>query len=247
MDDSIAGAAAPNATPTSATPAAVAPPAANATPAPAAGNPAPVPAATSKPDQVEMPRAAFNERLQREREAGTKSLLDQLGVNDPAVLKSLIDEHKAREEAKKSIEEKAATTAAQLEAERQDKARLLSVVKERVDVEFGLLSEAQKSAVIKLAGDDPEKRLRAIDALWPTWQNETKPTPTPTPAADDKTPAPPPPPAKDTAPRAAAPADDGKTVSTDPRGEYERVGKENPFAAALHGHRHAREVYVRKS
>lgn len=196
-------------------------------------------------DEVKLPRSAFNERISSARSAERAALLKELGITDPAEVRSLLAEKHAREEATKSAEQRAAEKEAALVAERQRVESLLATVRARSEVEMGALTDAQKQAVLAIAGDDPAKRLAAIDALLPTWKTAAPvavPAPV-TPPAPVAPPAPPPPaPPATTAPARGAPPD-GQTVIVDHKAEYERLREINPFVAAQYANSHPTDIY----
>lgn len=204
---------------------------------------APVAAPATETSTVSIPREAFNERLARERAAGTRELLESIGIKDPATLKTIVEEHSKRLEGQKTIEERAASTATALEAERTEKAGLLKVVTDRAALEFNLLSPAQKTAVVALAGDDPARRLSAIDALWPTWAAQESQQAASATAVVPVVPATPA--QRDTAARPTAPTEAATTAVTDHKSEWERLQKTNPFAAASYAIRHAGQIFVK--
>jgi hypothetical protein len=90
------------------------------------------------------------------------------------------------------------------------------------------LTEAQKSAIVAIAGDDPGKRLKAYAALLPTWSKK------PDAETDVKKPV-----VKvaDTAAPRQAPTPAGQTHEENSRQTYERLAAENPFIAARYASR----------
>jgi hypothetical protein len=89
--------------------------------------------------------------------------------------------------------------------------------------------------VTAIAGDDPSARLRAIDALKPTWaapQADAAGAPVATVPAT-------------TAPRPTAPSETAAPAITDHRAEYDRLEQQNPFAAAAYAARHPREIFIK--
>lgn len=223
------------------------------TPAAVIAPPAPVAAPVAPPApeapkierEVRMPTEAFNERLASAQSAARNALLKELGITDPKEVQALLAEKHAREEATKSAEQRAAEKEAALVAERQRVESLLATVRARSEVEMGALTDAQKQAVLAIAGDDPAKRLAAIDALLPTWKTAapvsvSAPVTPPAPVAP---PAPPPPaPPATTAPARGAPPD-GQTVIVDHKAEYARLREINPFVAAQYANSHPTDIY----
>lgn len=166
-------------------------------------------------------------RLERER----AKILKDLGVDNPEDAKKAIAEHKARTEAAKTTEQKNAELLAQLTAKDAETAAYRMTLGEMTARMMVGLSEEQKTAVTKIAGDDPAKQLATINALAPTWAAKT--------AADAA--------AVKAAPASTSPgkvAPDGSTVApSNHRATYEALQKTNPFEAAAYGLNHAADVF----
>lgn len=186
-------------------------------------------------------------RLEQAKRAGAKdaesavrkSLLAELGVDDPAKIKQIVDEQRKREEAQKSQEQKLAEL--QLR-EQQNQARLKELeeaVKLDAAEQLASLTEEQRKAVIDLAGDDPAKQRKAIATLRPTWakpvsdasQSQTNANGSQglqgqtAPPAIAK-------PAMATAPGATAPPPAGTQVVANHLQVYEQALATSPFVAA---------------
>jgi hypothetical protein len=232
-------------------------PAPDATPVPSAtATPSPLSSATAAPpttppaddqhgDSVTMPKAALTARLQREREASERALMAELGITDKAAIKALIDADRQRADAQKTLEQRAAEQAQALKAEQDRAARLLAAVQARADSEMSSLTSDQQKAVVGVAGDDPAARLRAIDALKPTWIQQA-PTQVATPAPVQASPVVPsaaPTPPASTAPAPSAPGTGVPVGEIDHRGRYEELRRVNPFAAAQYGEQYVTSVY----
>jgi hypothetical protein len=207
----------------------------------------------------------LSERLARERKAvakeadanARKAVLAELGIEDIDSIKKLSAEEKKRAEAQKSLETKNAEANAAIAAKDARNKELESSVKVFAEGQLATLSEAQKAAVLKVAGEDPAKQLNAIEALRPTWALVAPTAPAvpaqapngaATPAA-----APPPavvPPARPataTAPPAAAPPPAGSTVVPNHLEIYERLSNQSspdykPFAASAYLLTYGKEI-----
>lgn len=106
-----------------------------------------------------------------------------------------------------------ATTEASTDVQtlQQQNAALTATITSTAKAALSGLTDAQRTAVTAIAGDDPALQLRAVEALRPTW------------AA-----APP----KDTAPAPSSPKDVVSTTSNDPRTTWESLKNKNPVLAA---------------
>ncbi len=223
--------------PVAATPAATPPAPAPPAPPPSLVAPATLPTVQAPQDGVQEP-TWFKPRL----EQAKRALLTTLGVKDEAEAKALIDRSKAIDDANKTELQKAKELADSLKA-KADKADAYELtIKSRVEVELATLTEPQRAAVAKLAGDDPAKTLSAIDTLKPTWAAAAVPV-TPTPATPAPV-APAPVPPATTSPPPNAPG--GVTTSPpDRKAEYASLKKSNPIAAAHYLNAYSEEIYPR--
>jgi hypothetical protein len=209
----------------------------------------------------------LNDRLEqakkgaaKEAEANArKALLAELGVDDPAVLKKLADEDKKRTEERKSLEQRAAERETALKAKDDRNRELEESVKSYAEGQLAGLTEQQKAAVIAVAGNDPPKQLKAIEALRPTWAMVAPVAPTAVPnGAAPANAAPPvvqPPaakPAAATAPSPNAPPPAGVSVvpnhlevytamTSDPKSPHYA-----PFSAAEYYGRYGAEIEAAK-
>lgn len=165
----------------------------NVQPAPAAASPASPPAAAPavepEPPQEGKEPAWLKDRLER---AG-RAALKRLGVENEDEVKAALATSRAKAEADKTAEQKAIEANTKLAAEQARSAELLAAVSATADTELARVTPAQREAVVRLAGDDPAKRLATLRALAPTWV--TAPPAAPPPAA-----------AQPASPPAAAPA-----------------------------------------
>lgn len=224
------------------------------TQAPAQGTAAPSVAQTSAAAQpsaqpkVEMTPEKLRERLEEER---TKAAAKAKQEAESAFLKALgvtnVDEAKAKIEAQKKLEEEKLS-----ELQRRDKAiedlkpkaeraaTLEQVVKRQADAALASLTDVQRAAVQRLAGDDPVKVWDAIEVLAPTWAKaETAaPAATPQPVAPAPAPAPAPRPIQAgattmPAPRAPSPTNP-QQVTESPLATWERLKSEGKPHLAAH-------------
>jgi len=164
---------------------------------PAAPTPAAPAAAPAQADDKEP--HWLSGRLDRAK----KELLKELGVEDVKDAKAALAAFKADQEAKKSDLQKAQERAASLETAAKERDLYKTHVEASSKASLAALTEAQRAAVTRLAGDDPLRIADAIDVLRPTWAAAA-------PAGTTGAPAPvaPPPPAPapaNTAPPAGAP------------------------------------------
>lgn len=195
--------------------------------------PAETPAEKPRVRADELPPDALKARLEQAKATGQRELLESLGVKSPDEIKALVDERRHREEAQKTLEQRAAEQATALKAEQARADAYLATISSRANVELAALSDAQRAAVKALAGEDPAAALKAIDALKPTWASAAV-------APEAPTSAPPPPPVQtSTAPRPNAPPEAGVIAQADVRATYESLKKTNPFQAAAFAVRNA--------
>ncbi len=159
----------------------------------------------------------------------------ELGVSNPEEAKTAIAAAKTAADANKTAETRAAELKAKLDGVSATVTAQNAVIAEMAGRQMGVLTPEQSAAVKAVAGDDAGAQLRAIAALQPTW---AKPA---VPAAPAVVVAPPA--APDTSPGRTAPNGGAGTSPPDQRGVYDQLQKQNPFAAAEHGLRHAGDVY----
>jgi hypothetical protein len=163
-----------------------------------------------------------------------KAMLAELGVDDPAKIKQIVDEQRKREEAQKSQEQKLAELTVR---EQQREARLKELeetVKLDASEQLAALTEDQRKAVLDLAGEDPAKQRKAIATLRPTWAPAAPATPPIVPATNASQ-APvvaPTKPAPPTAPGNVAPTPAGTQVVANHLQVYEQLLASSPFVAA---------------
>jgi hypothetical protein len=200
-----------------------------ATPAPAATPPSP--AVAAKPDDSP---AWLPERLSRAEEAARAKVLAEIGVDDPAKAKKILDDAKRVEEEQKTIGEKKAEAETEAKAARKEADRLRKIATDHAGRMMMALKPEHQFAVKELAGDDPAEQLKAIGILGPTWiasgQVEPLGGQPPAPAANT---APP--------PNAPPPANPGSPP--DHKQVYASLESRNPFQAAAYGLAHPAEVF----
>lgn len=185
---------------------------------PAANPPAPAGAQTGKqstPPEAEP--AWLAPRLERER----AKVLKDLGLESPEEAKKALEKIRAVEEAQKSDAQKRGELESTLKAERAAKQEMAAALDAYAKSQMGALTEAQRNAVAAVAGEDPAKQLKIIEALRPTWASAAAPA---APAA--------PPPVRDTAPAPAAPKDGAPSPLPDAKAIHEELQKTNPVLAA---------------
>ena len=160
-------------------------------------------------------------RLERER----KTLLKELGIEDPEAAKSAIAAAKVAADAKKTAEEKAAELSTKFNASEAERLRMLAITKEHAARMIGVLTQKQQDAVRAIAGDDPALQLNTIGALSEVWAKEEVAKPA------------------TTAPPAAAPAAVVPGAPPNHKTQYQTIRATNPFEAAAYGLKHEVEVY----
>src|SRR6185312_4619231 len=134
-------------------------------PAPAAATPAPAATPQAAPAGQEKDPEWLPKRLERER----KSQLKALGFDSEDQAKAAAQKAKADAEADKTTATKLAEANARAEQEAAKATRALAVANEHAARMMVGLTEAQKSAIQSIAGDDPVAQLDAISKLSPTW------------------------------------------------------------------------------
>lgn len=193
-------------------------------------------------DLVSMPKAAFNERLASAKAAERRALLDEFGITDPNEIKTLLEQKRQREDEQKTLEQRLAERDAALLTAQQQSQTYLDAIKQRAELEMGLLTDSQRKAVVDVAGEDHTARLRTIDALWPTWNTQQQ---TPAQASSQATQQPaeaqPATPVQ-TAPAPSAPSPSAAAGEIDHRARYQELER-NPFVKARYGAKYARDVY----
>lgn len=158
----------------------------------------------------------LDERLERER----AKMLKDLGAESFDAVKKVMDEARSLEEQKKSDAQKRGELERDLKAEREQKQAMAEALGAYAKAQMGGLTDAQRAAVSGIAGDDPAKQLKTIEALRPTWASAAAPA-----AVADQRP-------KDTALAPAMPRDGAQGSPPDTKTIHEELLKSNPILAA---------------
>lgn len=179
---------------------------------------------TPKNDDVSMPKAAFEARL----EQAQRSVLKALGIESIDAAKAALATAKAAEDAKKSDAQKLAEYEGQLTSKSASVDALTKTVAAFAQSQMASLTDGQKAAVMSIAGDDPSKQLSTLEAMKPTW---TLPAPA-TVAAPVITNSGPPP--------KSAPSDQGipRSAAIDHKAVHAELRVANPVLAARYAVRH---------
>lgn len=135
---------------------------------PVAAPPAPA-TPPEDPNLVRMTSAQLKERLDESRASAESKIAKELGVT-VAEAKVILAAHKAKEDASKSDVERLTAEREALKAQTAELAEYRAAVEVRASAELQGLTEAQRAAVVALAGDHPAKQLRTIETLRPSWQ-----------------------------------------------------------------------------
>jgi hypothetical protein len=200
--------------------------------------PAPAPAPPPAPPAAAPPAAApaksddpasppwLPERLARAEEQARAKVLSELGVDDPKKAKDAIAAAKKAEDDAKSTAEKLGEATKDAKRAQGEAERLRAITTEYAARMMVGLTDAQRDAVKKIAGEDPGAQLQAITALAPTWAAAI-----PAPAAAPPVAAPP----ASTAPPPNAPPPAAPGAPPDHRQVYTALEAKNPFAAAAYG------------
>ena len=241
--------AAPATTPAPAPPQTVATPAPQAAPvAPAAPPPAPPAPAPAPPVGGEREPGWLNERLAQAKKNGgaeaQSALLKELGVTDVAAAKAAIAAAAAAAEANKSELQKAQERATAAEAGAKRATELDAVVSRRATSEMEALTEAQRTTVVGLAGQDAARQLDTIDQLRRGGLITTvAPTPPPSPPAPPAPAGKPPVPAPASTTAAGAAPPPAGPNNVDHKAVYEAMSISNPVAAAHYLERYAKQIF----
>lgn len=112
-------------------------------------------------------------RLERER----KQVLKDLGIDNADELKQLIADQKAVKDAAKSDAQKRGELETTLASERAKITELNEALGALAQGQMASLTEAQRNAVAGIAGNDPAKQIKTIEALRSTWASTSAPAP----------------------------------------------------------------------
>lgn len=212
-------------------PAGQAAPAVPAPPAAAAPPPAAPPPAAPPPPAVDAGTEPpwLNGRIAQAKTSATTELLKTLGAASVDEAKAAVEAARVAADAKKSAEQRAAELDGQLKSASQQRDELAGVVKARAELELKALTPEQLAAVTGIAGDDPAKQLRTIDALKPTWAKPAVASPGAAPLAAPAS----------TTQAATPPPAVNPPAAVDHAAVYDELNKSNPMLAAhyltLHG------------
>lgn len=163
----------------------IADPAAPANPAPPA-DPV-VPAAPASGENTNPTWLA--PRLEQQSKSARQALLKELGVENLDEAKAVLADANTRKEATKSAEQKALEATTKLTQAEQEAKEYKEIVRSQASTRLSSLNEEQRKAVEAVAGDDPARQLRTIEALSPTWSKKPA-TVTPAPIVSDTAPPP---------------------------------------------------------
>jgi hypothetical protein len=212
--------------------------------APAAAVPTSVQAPNVDPEKVPdpAPKAAADDavdpnwlkgRLEREATKAAAKALKDAGFDSAEAAKAAGVALKAKAEADKSADTKAAELKTALDAKTVEATRLTEMAARIATSALSSLTAEQQAAIKAVAGDDPAKQIETIEALKPTWTTAT---------VDPKTgkPAIPPPANTSAAGAAPPPANPG---APNHKATLEALEKANPMAAAHFALRHQGEIY----
>jgi hypothetical protein len=238
-------AATPPAAPPPAVPAATTAPA--ATPAVAAA-PAAAPAAPPATTVEGAPAGAppdpnwLKQRFAQNEKAAQAKLLKDLGVTTVDEAKAKIEASKKLEDEKKSEIQRAQDQVKALEPVAQRGKKLEETVNAYAAREMATLTEAQRTTVVGLAGEDPAAQLETIEKL-KAGGLLAPPAPPPPAAGAPPAPARPavPPPASTTSAGGAPPPASASTP--DHKAVYESLQKTNPVAASHYALRHEDAIF----
>lgn len=172
-----------------------------------------------KPDDGEP--TWLPDRLRREADKTRRDLLSEMGIDDPAIVKQLIEEKKAADEAAKSEQQKRDERIAELAKQAESASDLRESLAKYANSVKASLTDDQRAA-LEAISDDPQRQLDALPALQKTWA-------APAPQSD----APP----KTTAPPPDAPGDANPGSPPDPKATWDALRNPegdsyNPFEAA---------------
>lgn len=161
-------------------------------------------------------------RLEREATKAAAKALKDAGFDSVEAAKAASSALKARADADKSADTKAAELKLSLDAKTQEASRLTEMAARLALGAMSSLTPEQQAAVKAAAGDDAAKQLEMIEVFKPTWAKAAAATDT-----EEK---------KDvtTAPDAKAPKG-SVPGSSAPRAIYDQTREANPFAAATFG------------
>lgn len=191
---------------------------------PAAQPPAPSQAPAKSETPAEEKPSWLDARLERER----RSLLKELGIDSTDEAKKLISEANAKKEAEKSDAQKRGELEKDLESKNKRLNEMAEALGAHATAQLKGLNDQQREAVLGIAGDDPAKQLKTIEALRPTWAGAAAPAAAASPEAP-----------RNTAVAPSAPKDEGTHSSPpDHKAIYAEMLKTNPILASRYALEH---------
>jgi hypothetical protein len=187
------------------------------------------PAASQAPAKSETPAEEkpswLDARLERER----RSLLKELGIDSLDEAKKVLTDAQLKKEAEKSDAQKRGELEKTLESERKRLNEMAEALNAHAAAQLKGLNDQQREAVLGIAGDDPAKQLKTIEALRPTWAGAAAPAA----KVEAKEPV------RDTAAARSAPKDEGSNASPpDHKAIYAELMKSNPILASRYALEH---------
>ena len=189
-------------------------------------------------------------RLERAKEAAMKDIARMLGVENLEKAKATLEAARKAEDERKTELQRLTERTVALEAAAKRAEQLEGVLSQRAEVELVGLTDAQRSAVLALAGEDKAAQLRAITALRPTWQaasaaSTAATTPSQADSASTAAAAPRVAPASTSA-ATTQPASTSAQPTVDHKAEYSRLRATNPVFAAHYLQAYRSEIYPTK-
>lgn len=160
-------------------------------------------------------------RLERERQ----KMLKDLGVESVDDAKKAIADLNAKRDAEKTAAQKATEAESALKVEKAKSDEMAKTLGAYAKSKLASLTDAQRNAVLAIAGEDASKQLTAIETLSPTWASPSAPPAAPVKPAD-------------TAPAPSAPKDGTLLSPTDHKAIHAEMVKTNPVIAARYALAH---------
>jgi hypothetical protein len=195
-------------------------------PAPVAADTATATAPVAPAKADDKNPAWLPERIEQAKRSAMAETLKALGVADVESAKVAIAKARELEEASKSEIQKLADRLASVEPQATRARDLEERLSRFADAELSKLSENQRAAVMRIAGDDKARALDTIEALRPTWSSQSQSAPSaPLPAPASTAQQAPPTPAK-------------PSNGIDHRATYEALKAQNPVMAAAYRQQH---------
>jgi hypothetical protein len=217
------------ATPTANAPAAQPTPAATAAPVVPPATPiAPQAPATTKSVDGDAVQKRIEAAAEQAAAKARSELLSSLGAKDLDEARAALKRHQDAEEAQKSEVQRLVEAKTRLEAEAKTGLAYRDRLAAMVASQFAELSPEQKTAVEKLAGNDPLRVADALDVLRPTWAQPAAPPAAAAQGQQPATPVAPPQAPANAAPPAGAPPPNGQKTKWQ---EYDEMLRLRPAVA----------------